>query len=113
MIDYGQNEKFHYRIESRVDEPMSIVGIKVFNFLNIAFIGIFSLFVSNSLLVTLGVVSLAVTWFRKSNKAERDCKPLMFHGRFIAFTQKLPEFFRVGLFPSVFGTDSYDKYYRQ
>lgn len=113
MVDYGQNPEFIYYIETRLDEPVSILGIKFFNFFPI-FLSLFAtLFIADSLPLAVFMCIFSICWFRKLYADEMKGDPTTHRSNFLRIFYMLPKPIRVGVCPSLVGLSPFNKVYRR
>lgn len=112
MVDYGQDKKYLYRIETLVDEEVCWVDIPVLNWIEALFFVALSLFLGSALItITFAFFCLYILYqiakFRKKNMVLTHQLALVKH------LNILPKFILHGIFPSLRGVESFSQSYRR
>ena len=114
MVDYGQDPKYIYYIESRVDEPMTLAGL--IKLQNIPLVLILSLLVGalmGDLLMGFSAMFMGMIYFNRALQAEKRGAPYTHHPFVVKHTMMLPKVVRYGLAPSLCGVRSFESEYRR
>lgn len=113
MFDYGQDEKYRYRICTRLDDDMHIGRVKInWIFTCLAFL-IIALLLSGSVPFALGTFGFCIILCRKFFRDEERGLPTTHRSIAIRILGKLPSVIKEGILPSMTGIEDFRKSYRR